>query len=260
VNLKQQELTTYKYIFIISGIAALLAGFVFRRNLSAEYFLLKSFGLFSDDPKSFPSTIIEWYSLFKYSKFVGLLLMNLFDMINFILLGLMYLGLYILLKDTNKTLMQISFGLVLIGIVLYIPSNQAFSILSLSNQYYSSTDIAEKTSIITAGRALLKIHDVLTSYGYRFFPSYFCVTLGGLFCSIVMYKSVVINKSIAIIGLIGTLIGLTYYITAITEITLSVIPIAGSAPFLMIWYILIGIKLLRNTGKTMINRKVVEKS
>jgi hypothetical protein len=232
-------------IILIGGIAALLAGLIFRRNLSAEYFLFKSMGLFSNGPGSIPASVIEWFSLFKQSNLIGMLLLNIFDLVDYILLGLMYLSLYFLLKSKNQSLMLFSIILVFSGIFIYCCTNQAFAFLSLSNSYNLTNNTQEQMILISSGKMLLTTHYTFADYKNGFYPSFFLVTLGGLFCSISMLKSIYFNRFAAIMGIIGTSFGLTFYIFYYINKQLIIIPIAGSAPFLMVWYILIGIKLYK---------------
>jgi hypothetical protein len=232
-------------IILIGGIAALLAGLIFRRNLSAEYFLFKSMGLFPNGPSAFPISTPEWFTLFKHSNFFGLLLLNIFDFVDYALLGFMYLALYCSLKGKSKYLMLFSIILIYSGIIIYFATNKAFAFLLLSKKFYLTDSIQNQMALISTGESLLATHYTFTDYKSGFYPSFFLVTLGGLFCSISMLKTKLFNRFIAIMGIIGTSFGLTFYIFYFINKQLISIPIAGSAPFLMIWYILIGLKLFR---------------
>ena len=68
--------TTWIFIYKIGGFAALTAALVFRRNLSAEYSLLKAFGLFPAGPLSAPASALEWFELLQEKPLLGLTLLN----------------------------------------------------------------------------------------------------------------------------------------------------------------------------------------
>jgi hypothetical protein len=67
----------------------------------------------------------------------------------------------------------------------------------------------------------------------------------GLIYAIIMLKSLVFTKLISILGIIANGTGLLYFFTVLIKRDLTFIPLSLSAPFLLIWYILIGIRLLK---------------
>jgi xanthine/uracil/vitamin C permease (AzgA family) len=60
-----------------------------------------------------------------------------------------------------------------------------------------------------------------------------------------MLRSPVFGKVTAYTGILANLFGLGYYVTLAFAPTMTVIPLSASAPFLLIWYILIGRRLLQ---------------
>jgi hypothetical protein len=97
--------------------------------------------------------VIEWFSLFKQYKLIGMLLLNIFDQFDYILLVLMYLSLYFFLKSKNQSLM-----LFFSGIIIYCFTNQAFAFLSLSNSYNLSNNTQNQMILISSGKSLLTTH------------------------------------------------------------------------------------------------------
>jgi hypothetical protein len=240
-------------LLIVGGVAALIAAIIFRRNLSAEYFLFRTIGFFPNGPTELPVNINDWFILIRNSKFYGLLFLNLFDLINYILIGLMYAGLYQTLKKFNKSLIVIAMLFILVGITIYFATNQAFAMLALSDKYFHAVNESERSALLAAGQALLAIHNINATYSGTYI-TYFFVTFGGLLCAIVMLQSKIYGKITAVIGIVATAFGLGFYVTALIVPALNVIPVAGSAPFLMVWYILVGFGMIRH-GKN-INKSV----
>ncbi len=118
--------------------------------------------------------------------------------------------------------------------------------LNLSHRFATAASEAERASFLAAGEALLAIHNPGVLYpGTGLFLSLFLVLLAGLIISIVMLRSEIFNKATAIAGILANGFGLAFFIT------LPFIPQyiwlfpTISAPFRMIWYILIAIKLLQ---------------
>jgi hypothetical protein len=228
---------------LIGGVAALLAALVFRRWLSAEFGLFQSLGWVQT--QATPSTPLEWFSLLHANKFVGLLLLNVFDIVNYLLAALMYLGIYSLLRNHDKAYMKLAMFLTAIGTAIYITSNQATNILSLSNQYFASDTDIQKQLILAAGQYALTINDPVT-FGTGVFWGYMFFYAAGLILSIGILGNGPIGRWIAMVGIIANAFGLGYFITPIFSPSMSIIPALGTAPLNLVWYIAIGIQLIRS--------------
>ena len=114
----------WRSLMQVGGIAALLAAILFRRNLSAEVSLFSSI-----QPPQFAG---DWFVLLYQHPLLGLTYLNLFDLVEYALVGLMFLALYTALKKTNRSWMTIAVVLGLLGVGMNFASNQAYAMLSLS--------------------------------------------------------------------------------------------------------------------------------
>ena len=141
----------WKILYRFGGAAALIAGVIFRKNLRPEI------SLFSAQKQ--PDTIIDWFTLLQNNRLLGLSYLNLFDIVDYALMGLMFLALYVALRRPNKSYMAIATTLGFIGITVYFASNTAFSILSLSDQYAATTTDAQRSMFLAAGQAVLAINN-----------------------------------------------------------------------------------------------------
>jgi hypothetical protein len=229
----------------IGGVAALLAAILFRRNLAAEYFLLRGMGLFSAGPTVLPVAAIDWFSVLQTNRFLGLTLLNLFDLVNYGLVALIFLGLYAALRQVNKSYMLLAMMLTLVGVAVYFASNQAFAMLSLSDQYAAATSDAQRNILLAAGQALLAIQNTGAAYGPGLYLSFLFVNLGGVIIAVVMLRSTIFGRITAWSGILANVLALGYYVTLIFAPAMSFIPISLAAPCLLVWYIRIGVKLLR---------------
>lgn len=236
---------TWKRLYKIGGIAALIAVAVFRRNLGAEFIGFRGFGII-DVPVMLPSSAVDWFTLLQNNRFVGLTLLNVFDLVNYALVGLVFLALYGALQQTNKSAMTIAVVFSFVGIAVYFASNQAFSMLALSEQYAVATTNTQKAMLSAAGEALLAINNpgaVHQSAGI--YMSLLLVTLAGLIISIVMLRSAFFNRATAYVGILANVLGLGYFIALAFAPAIYVLFPIISAPFRVIWYILIAHRLLR---------------
>jgi hypothetical protein len=236
----------YRKLYLIGGIAALLAVFVFRRNLAAELMLLSNFGIIKGVPETPMKTAIDWFRLFQDNPLIGLTLLNFFDLVEYALLGLVFLALHGALKQVNRSAMVISTTSGLIGITVAFTSNQAFAMLALSRQYAAATTDAQRAIILAAGEALLAMNNPdSVNQGTSSYVSLFLVLIAGLIISVVMLRSDFFSNATAYTGILANGIGLCYFITLAFAPTIYWIPIPISAPFRMIWYFLIAVKLLK---------------
>jgi hypothetical protein len=122
------------------------------------------------------------------------------------------------------------------------------NLLSLSSQYFAATSDFQKPLILSAGQYALTVNDPVvfgtgTFWGYMFFYS------AGLLLSIGMVKSAFIGTWIGIIGIVANTFGLGYFFTSFFGHSLSIIPALGSAPANLLWYIAVGVQLIRISQK-----------
>jgi hypothetical protein len=235
----------WKRLYRIGGIAALTAGVLFRRNIAAEI------GLFSQRPS--PATVSDWFALLQSNRLLGLAYLNIFDLVNYALLALMFLALYTALKRDNKSTMAIATPLGLIGITVYFASNTALSMLSLSDQYAAATTDAQRTTLLAAGQSLLAINRFTgpgAHPGTGGYVSLLLIAIAGMITSVVMIRSTTFNRATAYVGILASALDLVYCVafafvpTLDSEmLAISLIPAAGL--FLMIWHVLIGWRLYK---------------
>ena len=229
----------------VGGIAALVAAIIFRRNLAAEYVLLRAMGMITSGPIAPPTSTLDWFTLLHDNRLVGLTLLNLFDMVNYALVGLILLGLYAALKQTKMSSATLALVIGIVGVAVYFACNQAFAVAALSDQYAAATTDADRSMFLAAGHALLAVQSSGATYGNGFFISFFCVEVAGLIMAAIMLRSNLFGRRTAYFGILANVLGLVYYVFQITVPALTAVSMSLSAVFLLIWYALIGVRLLR---------------
>lgn len=232
---------TWKSLYRVGGAAALLAAVVFRRYLGSEITLFLGHAP--------PGTVIGWFTLLQTNRLLGLALLNVFDIVDYALVGLMFLALYAALRRANPSFMAIALSLGLGGIAVYFASNQAFSMLSLSDQYAAATTDAQRALLEAAGQALLAIHNPgALSQGTGIYTSYFLVAAAGLIISLVMLRSTIFGKVTASVGILASAFDLAYcialaFVPARDIYLVAVCLVSAAGLLLMIWHILVGLRL-----------------
>jgi hypothetical protein len=237
---------TWKPLYLTGAIAALLAVFVFRRNLGAELSLLASFGLVHGIPAAPPATASGWFDLFHANRLAALTNLNLFDLFEYTLLGLVFLALWAALRGASPSAMLVATTAGLVGIAVYFASNQSLAMLALSERYAAAASDAQRSAYLAAGEALLAANNPASLVqGAGVFISLFLVLLAGLIISAVMLRSAAFGKATASFGMLANGIGLCYFVTLAFLPAIYWLPHPISAPFRVVWYFLIALKLFK---------------
>jgi hypothetical protein len=121
---------------------------------------------------------------------------------------------------------------------------------------------------LAAGEALLAINNPGAIYqGTGIYTSLFLVLLAGLIISIVMLRNGIFSRATAYTGVLANGFGLSYFIALAFVPTIYALPTILSAPFRVVWYVLIARKLFqlssassekrssKNVGKRRCNAK-----
>ena len=217
--------SSWKGLYKVGGVAALL---------SVLFFPIQIVVCFVSPP---PDTVIGWFTLFQSNRLVGLLDLDLLLMVDQALAVLIFLALYVALRRANESFMAIAIALGLVSAVLFIASNPAFAMLSLSDQYAAAETEAQRAMFLTAGQAML-----VTWQGSAFQASYILGSLAPIILSVVMLqdRSHVFGKRTAYLGILANVIALGLYVPKI-GVYISIF----SVVFLWVWYILIARSLFQ---------------
>lgn len=182
------------------------------------------------------STVMGYFTLLQNNRLLGLLHLDLLLMVDYVLLLLMFLALYIVLKRVSQSLMAIAMALVFVGIAAYFPSNTAFSMLSLSDQYATATTDVQRTMLLAAGQAILASLQSTT-----FYVSYILMSAAGLIISAVMLRrDNIFSKVTAYVGILASVLSLGLFVPTV-GLLLSLISLIPT----VMWYILIALRLFR---------------
>lgn len=237
----QEQTSSWKTLYRVGAVAALVAVIFFRRYLAAELSLLIDTGIIDIGMAELPVGAEEWFAVLQDIPLVGLLLLNLGDLINYPLVGMIFLGVYAALRRVSRSWATLAMAFSLVGVASYLASNQAIALLSLSSKYAAATDEAQRAALLAAGEALLAIN----AQGTGQYMGLLFVVLAGLVFSIVMLRSGVFSKATAYTGLIAnSLMVALFFVWPSNPPWLALLP-SLSAPFRVIWYVLIARRLFQ---------------
>ncbi|MBZ0289565.1 MAG: DUF4386 domain-containing protein [Anaerolineae bacterium] len=228
----------WRWLYRLGAAAALVAAVGFRRNMGAEISLLSA--------QMPPSTANDWFTLLQDNSLLGLALLGLCDIVNYALVGLIILALCAALEHVNKSWTSVARTIGLMGIAVYFASNQAFSLLSLSSQYAAAGTDAQRSILLSAGEALLAIHNPGRVYqGTGIYIGLFLVTMAELMISVVMLRSGLFSRTTAYLGILGHTLVLGYFITVAVAPNLTFVPHTAAAIPILIWNLLIARRLFQ---------------
>jgi hypothetical protein len=234
-----------RFVYIIGGWSALIAAILFRRNLDAEYYMLHSFGMFTNFPATAPQTIEEWFLLLQNQPILGFILLNGLDLVNYILVGFLFIAIMKTFEHKHKVIIRISAICTGLSVGLFILSNQVRFLYKLSQTYVPENTVQQQNNQ-AAGEFLLFIHRLNHYSPTGIYPSYLLITIAGLLLAILMKKSDVFSNTCAWMGIVANGIALTYWGFHFLLPDYEFIAPVFSAIFLLIWYILTGTQLLKH--------------
>jgi hypothetical protein len=153
------------------------------------------------------------------------------------------------LWGVSKTWATIATPLAFVGAAVYLASNTALSMYSLSSDYAAATTADQQAAILAAGQAIVSI-----SRGTGGSIGLSLVWLTGLIFSILMLRSTLFGKVIGWIGIVGFVLlvpsflfaGYTYGESAGAGAVMALVTSLGGGLLSFIWFILVGWKLIKS--------------
>jgi len=224
----------WKGLYKVGGAAALIVAVL----LPIEVIVMTAYPL--------PSTVIGYFTLFQSNRLIGLLDLYLLEIPVYALFVPMFLALYAALRRTNESYMALATTLAIIGIAVFLATNNPFSMLCLSDQYAAATTDAQRSLFLAAGQAMLANTNQRAVEGFNM--GFLLVSVAGLIVSAVILRSNIFSKVTAYVGILANALSLAEYfrLVFVPEAVLLLLFIAiASCLLLLIWYILIARRLFQ---------------
>ena len=226
--------SAWKGLYKVGGAAALIVTVL----LPIEIIVFTAYPL--------PSTVIGYFTLFQSNRLLGLLDLYLLEILTYALFVPMFLAIYVALRRANESYMALATTLAIIGIAVFLATNNPFSMLSLSDQYAAATTDAQRSLFLAAGQAILANTNQRAVEGFNM--GLLLVSVAGLIVSVVMLRSNIFSKATAYVGILANAISLAEYFRLAfvpAAVLLLLIIATASGLLLLIWYILIARRLFQ---------------
>lgn len=221
----------WKTLYRLGAVAGLLAALLFRRNLGAELSLFTGV-------EAIPQTAVGWYNLLQTNPLIGLTFLALFDLVNYALVGLIFVALGATLWETNKSVAVMALAAGLVGIAVSFASNISLTMLSLSQQYAAAAAALQSAALLDAGQSVLAVNNPLAVFpGTGAYVSLLLIALAGLLFSALLLSA---QRGTAVIGLLASGCDLAYCLTFPLGTALPIyLFLAAAGLFWMIWHLLV---------------------
>ena len=182
-------------------------------------------------------TVADWFMLLQDNWFVGLRNLGLLNIVGAMLLVPAILAVCASLWSDNKPLVALGAALFFMGTTDYLASSRSFPLLLLSSQYVHVTSDAQRSLLIAAGQVMLA--EAASREGILI------IEFSCLVISFAMLRSQVFNIATAIAGILGSVLMMLLEVAFMPPRGLGMIIAAIGGLSLMVWYVLLGLRLLQ---------------
>jgi hypothetical protein len=183
-------------------------------------------------------TVVDWFMLLHNHWFLGLRNLGLLNIVGAYLFIPTFLAVYTALRRDNGAYAALGTILFLVGITVYLASNRAFTMLSLSRQYINAATDAQRSLFVAAGQAILAEGQSRAGVLLTEFAS--------LLISAVMLRGKVFSRATACAGMLGNALLMVIEIAFMPiSSEVGMVVAAGGGLSLMTWYFLMGRRLLQ---------------
>ena len=192
-----------------------------------------------------PETVSGWFDLFQENPILGLVDFWGLEMILYAAFIFVFLAVYIVLDGGSQGSMVIALTLALLGIAIFFATNNPFSMLTLSSKHAAVATEVQKADLLAAGEAILANTNQRAVGGFNI--GLFFVSVAGLILSAVMLQTNAFSQLTAYVGITAFGLSLADYLRqALTSsAVIALIVIISSALLLVIWFSLVGLRLLQ---------------
>ena len=220
-QIQQRDLLPrWKELFKIAGIAAIVSELVLVLGFVTYFFWPYAPGNKSTK---------EIFLLLQSNPLGGLISLDLFLVLGNLVGIILFLTLYVSLKQVNETYAMIALAVGLIGVVLLFPSRPLLELLTLSRSYTSATSEAAESQYLASGATLLALFD-----GTGWFLNNLLGGFSLLVSSLMMLRSEVYSKTTAYVGIVTNAMVCAFFIPVLGMIFLFL-----TIPGYILWYFLL---------------------
>jgi hypothetical protein len=248
-----QRFNYYK-IYRVGAVAILVALLFFRRNLAAELVISNGFGIWQV-PAPLPENALGWFALISAQPLLAFILLDGVDVINAILVVLLFFALFTAIKNHNFKMAAAALTATVLGVIMYILANRAIPLCLLARRYHAAPQLAARADLLMRADEILSspLRDTVMSIGLILILS------AGLVFSIVPLKEKIFKRRVALTGIAANGLYLMNYVLILFAPNLNWLFPTLSAPFRLTWYAMLAVALLKKAKDTSTASKLEER-
>jgi hypothetical protein len=189
-----------------------------------------------------PASAAEAFALLQRNPILGLLRLDLPTVLAMPLYYLLFLGIFAALRRAAPAAVTIATLLAFAGVTLILATPTALSMLPLSEKFAGATTDAARQLTLLVGEALMATdiwHATSAMMGA------WLLQIGAVIVSVVMLRGNVFSKATAWMGILTHGLDLAHMIIGLFAPTAGVILMAIAGPLYLIWFPLVGRRLLQ---------------
>ena len=201
-----------------------------------------------------PTSAAQAFDLLQHHRVVGLLRLDLPTVAVLPLYYLLFLGLFAALRRSDHANALLATVLAFAGNTLVLATPTALSMLPLSDKFAAATSDAARNQLLAAGEAIMAA-DIWHSTGAIL--GGILLQCGAVLMSVAMLRGNVFNKATAWLGIVMHGLDLAHIVGGLFLPVSGVILMAIAGPLYPIWFLLVGLRLLKlASGKDHEQRQV----
>ena len=191
-----------------------------------------------------PTSAAQAFDLLQHHRGVALLRLDLPTVVVMPLYYLLFLGFFAALRRSDKSNALLATTLAFAGTTLVLATPTALSMIPLSDKFAAATSDAARTQLLTAGEALLAAdiwHSTSAILGGVL------LQCGAVLISVVMLRGSIFSKTTAWLGIVMHGLDLAHIVGGLLLPAAGFVLLAIAGPLYPVWFILVGLRLLRFT-------------
>jgi hypothetical protein len=189
----------------------------------------------------YPADSEGWFELFQRSRMLGLLYLNALDILSVTLLGVMFLALYVALRQVHPSRMAIATYLALLGVAVFIvPRVAMLSVLPLSDLYVDATTEAQRSQLLAAWTTLNALGTATPQT-----PGFLLMAIAGGLISTVTLQGQAFPRAVGYLGIVAALVTLANQLSMIVLPAAAAILMPVNGLLWLIWWLAISRGLFR---------------
>ena len=189
-----------------------------------------------------PTSAAQAFDLLQHHRVVGLLRLDLPTVALLPLYYLLFLGLFAALRASDYVNSLLSTALAFVGTTLVLATPTALSMIPLSDKFAAATSDAARNQLLAAGEAIMAA-DIWHSTGAIL--GGVLLQCGAVLISVAMLRGNVFNKATAWLGIVMHALDLAHILGGLFIPVSGMILLAIAGPLYPIWFLLIGLRLLK---------------